>query len=172
MRHKPVWSASWSINTCECISDYIITNPHAAADQAREQFVESELARRYAAEKISQSSTPQEAARRTAATSHSGPPSSKNPLPDQPVMQGKLQEIDLGDEARMRNVAMTDRARRQLQGEDVVDNESSGRPKKVRLGKDGKPWRPRKRRGSDDVKRDQLVEEFLRENRRKSSIYH
>ncbi|KAI9904927.1 hypothetical protein N3K66_001456 [Trichothecium roseum] len=38
-------------------------------------------------------------------------------------------------------------------------------PKKVRLGPDGKPWRGRKRRASDDVKRDQLVEEFLHENR-------
>jgi hypothetical protein len=37
--------------------------------------------------------------------------------------------------------------------------------KRQRLGKDGKPWRPRNRRGSDDVKRDQLVEEFLHENR-------
>jgi hypothetical protein len=41
-------------------------------------------------------------------------------------------------------------------------------PKKQRLGPDGKPWRGRKRRASDDVKRDQLVEEFLHENRRKS----
>lgn len=41
-------------------------------------------------------------------------------------------------------------------------------PKKVRLGRDGKPWRGRKRRGSDDVKRDQLVEQFLHENKRES----
>lgn len=42
------------------------------------------------------------------------------------------------------------------------------RPKRVRLGPDGKPWRGgrRKRRGSDDVARDRLVEEFLHENRR------
>lgn len=39
-------------------------------------------------------------------------------------------------------------------------------PKKQRLGPDGKPWRGRKRRASDDVKRDQLVEAFLHENRR------
>ncbi|KAH7328951.1 hypothetical protein B0I35DRAFT_507328 [Stachybotrys elegans] len=37
--------------------------------------------------------------------------------------------------------------------------------KKPRLRKDGKPWRPRNRRGSDDIKRDQLVEAFLHENR-------
>lgn len=41
-----------------------------------------------------------------------------------------------------------------------------GSRKKPRLGKDGKPWRSRNRRGSDDIKRDQLVEAFLHENRR------
>lgn len=79
-------------------------------------------------------------------------------------------EIDLGDEARARNIAMTERARRRALGE-AVDEEDSGagssRPRKVRLGRDGKPWRGRNRRNSDDIKRDQLVEEFLRENRRK-----
>ena len=38
----------------------------------------------------------------------------------------------------------------------------------VRLGRDGKPWRGRKRRGSEDIKRDKLVEDVLRENRCKS----
>lgn len=77
-------------------------------------------------------------------------------------------EIDLGDEARSRNEALTERARRKLQGESIEDDEGSsgsGRPKKVRLGRDGKPWRPRNRRNSDDIRRDQLVEEILRENR-------
>jgi hypothetical protein len=42
------------------------------------------------------------------------------------------------------------------------------RSKKIRLGPDGKPWRGgrRKRRGSDDIARDKLVEELLHENRR------
>ncbi|KAG9257961.1 uncharacterized protein F5Z01DRAFT_644722 [Emericellopsis atlantica] len=41
------------------------------------------------------------------------------------------------------------------------------RPEKVKLGPDGKPWRGgrRKRRGSDDIARDKLVEELLHENR-------
>ncbi|RYC57908.1 Nucleoside-triphosphate phosphatase, partial [Xylaria longipes] len=60
---------------------------------------------------------------------------------------------------------MTDRARRKLQGLAVEDEESAERPRKVRLGRDGKPWKPRNRRNSDDIKRDQLVEEILRENR-------
>jgi hypothetical protein len=68
-------------------------------------------------------------------------------LTRQPATIGKLQEIDLGDEARSINVQRTAKAQRVLNG-------------------DGKPWRGRKRRGSDDVKRDQLVEDILRENRR------
>ncbi|EQB55687.1 hypothetical protein CGLO_04362 [Colletotrichum gloeosporioides Cg-14] len=85
-----------------------------------------------------------------------------------PIMQGKLMEVDLGDEVRARNQAMTEKAARRLLGESVPDEEPEGGPrkaKKPRLGRDGKPWRPRNRRGSDDVKRDQLVEEILRENK-------
>jgi hypothetical protein len=85
-------------------------------------------------------------------------------------MRGRLLEIDLGDEARARNVAMTERARRRLEGEGAEEDETGAPPRKVRLGKDGKPWRSRNRRGSDDIKRDQLVEEFLRENKRKSRM--
>ncbi|KAK8139799.1 hypothetical protein PG984_000922 [Apiospora sp. TS-2023a] len=81
------------------------------------------------------------------------------------AMQGQLLEVDLGDEVRNRNANMTDRAWRQLQGEKVDDDAPAGPPKKVRLGRDGKPWRPRNRRDSDAIKRDQLVEELMRENR-------
>ena len=86
------------------------------------------------------------------------------------ALTGKLFEVDLGDEVRSRTEAMTDRAKRKLQGLAVEDEENAEhqRRKKVRLGRDGKPWRPKNRRNSDDVKRDQLVEEILRENRRKS----
>src|SRR5690606_17762642 len=90
----------------------------------------------------------------------------------QRVLQGRLLEIDLGDEARARNIEMTERARRRLQGQidEEEDEESKGRAKNGRLGKDGKPLRSRNRRGSDDIKRDQLVEEFLSENRRKQLL--
>ena len=87
-------------------------------------------------------------------------------LEGQSALQGKLQEIDLGEEARARNIAMTDRARRKLQGEAIEDEGDPSHPRKVRLGRDGKPWRGRKRRASEDIKRDQLVEQFLHENRR------
>lgn len=85
---------------------------------------------------------------------------------DGPTLLGRLQEVDLGDEARMRNAAMTEQARRRLAGE-VVDDDMEDSRKRARIGKDGKPWRSRKRRASEDVKRDQLVEELMRENKRR-----
>lgn len=81
-------------------------------------------------------------------------------------MQGRLQEVDLGDEVRARNAAMTEQARRRLAGE-TIEEESDGSRQRPRIGKDGKPWRGRKRRASDDIKRDQMVEALMRENRRK-----
>ncbi len=83
------------------------------------------------------------------------------------ALRGKLQEIDLGDEVRARNIAMTERATKKLTGEAIEDDDQdpSG-ARKVRLGPDGKPWRSRKRRGSDDVKRDEMVERLLHENKR------
>ena len=87
-----------------------------------------------------------------------------------PAVRGKLIEVDLGEEARSRNVQLTERARRRIDGDDEAEDEGSGtrRPRKVRLGRDGKPrvWRQRNRRNSDDVKRDKIVEELLHENRR------
>ena len=89
----------------------------------------------------------------------------------QPAALGKLLEIDLGPDARAKNVAATRAAQRRLDGkevEEVVDETQRGRRKngKVRLGPDGKPWRGRKRRGSEDLRRDRTVEQFLRENKR------
>ncbi|KZL88200.1 mrna splicing factor rna helicase [Colletotrichum incanum] len=97
------------------------------------------------------------------------PPPAADPDPkNHPIMQGKLMEVDLGDEVRARNQAMTEKAARRLLGEvdsADADNPDGRRAKKPRLGRDGKPWRSRNRRNSDDIKRDQLVEEILRENR-------
>ena len=80
----------------------------------------------------------------------------------QPAALGKLHEIDLGPDATLRNIARTQAAQRKLQGIEPEIDQSTG---KVRLRKDGKPWRPRKRRNSEDVKRDKLVEEVMRESK-------
>ncbi|KAF2807754.1 uncharacterized protein BDZ99DRAFT_65281 [Mytilinidion resinicola] len=83
----------------------------------------------------------------------------------QPAGVGKLQEIDLGPDATAQNIARTEAARRKMEGLPDDEPQSGLRPGKVRLGRDGKPWRGRKRRNSEDIKRDLLVEEVLRESR-------
>ncbi|KAL8782754.1 MAG: hypothetical protein Q9213_005132 [Squamulea squamosa] len=80
----------------------------------------------------------------------------------QPAALGKLHEIDLGADATLKNIARTEAAKRRLEGEEPEVEEATG---KVRLRRDGKPWRGRRRRNSDDVKRDRLVEEVMKESR-------
>ncbi|KAK3175114.1 hypothetical protein OEA41_002360 [Lepraria neglecta] len=79
-----------------------------------------------------------------------------------PAALGKLHEIDLGPDATLRNIARTEAAQRKLGGAEPEIDEKTG---KVPLRKDGKPYEWRKRRNSDDVKRDKLVEEVMRESR-------
>ena len=142
-------------------------------DEARMAYIDSELAKRRAAEARtrSQFQIPLPATSSAAYSTKRTDDQAKNEATSQrqPATLGKLQEIDLGDEARDRNVVQTERARRKLDGEEV-EEEGEKKPVKVRLGPDGKPWRGRKRRGSEDVKRDRLVEDVFRENRRTSSI--
>ncbi|KAI4259091.1 MAG: hypothetical protein LQ352_000885 [Teloschistes flavicans] len=85
----------------------------------------------------------------------------------QPAALGKLHEIDLGQDATLRNIARTEAARKRLETGEAEIEESTG---KIRLRKDGKPWRGRKRRTSVDVKRDKMVEEIMKESRRPASI--
>lgn len=77
---------------------------------------------------------------------------------------GKLQEVDLGPSARER----TEVEWRKLEG--VEDVEQTGG--KVRLGRNGKPRRPPKRRNSEDLRRDQMVEAVLREAKRMFDRLH
>ncbi|KAL2841198.1 hepatocellular carcinoma-associated antigen 59-domain-containing protein [Aspergillus pseudodeflectus] len=78
-------------------------------------------------------------------------------LPErEPAALGKLHEIDLGQEARLRNIARTEEATRRLNGDD--DELSTSRSP-------SKPPRYRKRRTSQDIMRDRLVEEVLRESK-------
>ena len=138
----------------------------AEADQAREEYVESELRKRVVAA-VADAEVAQPKGTATATTAAGIVPPPPPQAESQRVMQGKLLEIDLGDEARARNIEMTERARRRLQGLGADSEETAVPPRPTtRLGPDGKPWRGRKRRGSEDIKRDQLVEEFLSENSR------
>jgi len=78
---------------------------------------------------------------------------------------GKLEEIDLGPSATERNIERTEAARKKLESGQSMEEQVE----RVRLGQNGKPRRPRQRRNSEDVRRDQLVEAVLREAKRTSS---
>jgi hypothetical protein len=86
-----------------------------------------------------------------------------------PAGLGKLLEIDLGPDSTLRNIARTEAATRRLGGSLESETEGREQNKKVRLGRDGKPRRRRNRRTSDDIKRDKLVEEVLRESKREKT---
>jgi len=119
-------------------------------------YIESELAKR----------TRQDQA--TSTLTHNGQELSSNgalldaKVQRQPAALGKLHEIDLGPDATLRNIARTEAAQRKLDG---IEPEFDERTGKIRLRRDGKPYGWRKRRNSDDVKRDKLVEEVMRESR-------
>ncbi|KAF2232380.1 hypothetical protein EV356DRAFT_505341 [Viridothelium virens] len=75
-----------------------------------------------------------------------------------------LQEVDLGPESMLQNIARTEAARRRLATGDSLDSEPES-SKKVKLGRDGKPRKNRNRRDSVDMKRDEMVEQLMRETR-------
>ncbi|KAJ5102848.1 hypothetical protein N7532_003377 [Penicillium argentinense] len=81
----------------------------------------------------------------------------------EPASLGKLQEIDLGQETRLRNIARTEAATRRLVGDEILP--ASGEPQTDHPDTGDKSWRNHKRRTSADMERDRLVEEVLRESK-------
>lgn len=140
------------------------------ANEGRMEYIDSELAKRRRVEEGQASSS----------TTHSfgtGNGNGNRPtigevkvstteVHRQPAALGKLVEVDLGEEARRIN---EERTQRKLRGEKISDDDARGpkKPAKVRLGRDGKPWRGRKKRNSEDIRRDALVDDVLKESRRK-----
>ena len=114
-------------------------------------------------------------ARRESTEGIDEPKGRSEPTPKQAASLGKIQEIDLGPDITQRNIAMTEAATQRMRnGEPIPDElpEELRRPKKLRIGHDGKPRKPRRnRRGSVDVKRDELVDALLKENRMEVDIY-
>lgn len=94
----------------------------------------------------------------TASVDEEGKP--LNPDGRQPASLGRIHEIDLGPDSTARNIALTEAAhhRRHLLRQGIDPD-----AEKPRLRRDGKPFR-RKRRNSNDMKRDRLVEEVLKES--------
>jgi hypothetical protein len=86
----------------------------------------------------------------------------------QPATLGKLHEIDLGPDSKLQNIARTQEATRKLAGnEDGRTDILESRGTKTPQPESGdKRFRGRRRRNSDDIRRDQLVEEVLRESKR------
>ncbi|KKA30447.1 hypothetical protein TD95_000627 [Thielaviopsis punctulata] len=133
----------------------------ALVNQHMEQYVESRLSKRHPS--TSESTTSH--ARNPSASSISLGNATATTVPPPPAFHapvlegqkltqsGKLLEVDLGDEARMKNLDMIERARR---GQDLYDSAGSELSNKRKR---------RDRRGSQDLKRDQVVESFLHENR-------
>lgn len=132
------------------------------ANEIRMAFIDSEMAKRYQPKSTvdnsgSNQSTQAEVAGGLSVSGHQT---------REPASLGKLHEIDLGQEATLRNIARTEAATRRMaeKGElpASVDHATSetGRP-----GPDDKSWRNRNQRTEADIARDRLVEEVLRESK-------
>jgi hypothetical protein len=132
------------------------------ANEIRMAFIDSEMAKRYQHESKADNSGSNQPTQAEVA----GGLSVSGHQTREPASLGKLHEIDLGEEATLRNIARTEAATRQMaeKGESPtsVDHATSetGRP-----GPDGKSWRNRKQRTEADIARDRLVEEVLRESK-------
>lgn len=105
-----------------------------------------------------------------APTSDGKPISLKQGASTNPASAQQLSEVDLGSSAHEINLARTQAAleRAKLGKAPIEEDEAKPvKPRKPRLGRDGKPMkpRPRKRRNSEDIARDALVEQVLHENK-------
>lgn len=130
-------------------------------NEIRMAFIDSEMAKRYQPESKADHSGSNQPTQEEVAGGLSLPGHQTR----EPASLGKLHEIDLGQEATLRNIARTEAATRQM-------TENGGLPASVdtasetgRPGPDGKSWRNRKQRTDADIARDRLVEEVLRESK-------
>ncbi|KAL4800073.1 hepatocellular carcinoma-associated antigen 59-domain-containing protein [Aspergillus venezuelensis] len=136
---------------CDRFTAY--TGQTVDVDKHMMAYIESELAKRYQRNGLGD-------APGSVPTAHSEA-NNQQPTSDvperEPASLGKLHEIDLGQEAKLRNIALTEEATRRL-------NSGDSEPVAGSLPSD-KPSRYRKWRTSEDIQRDRLVEEVLRESK-------
>jgi len=87
---------------------------------------------------------------------------------------GKLHEVDLGEETKKHNIARTKEATRRLQGGEEIEDDPSTAPNTPTANNipNRKKMKSRRRRNSQDVQRDKLVEEVLKESRRTPPLPH
>ncbi|EAW13794.1 telomere length and silencing 1 family protein [Aspergillus clavatus NRRL 1] len=125
-------------------------------------YIENEMAKRYRPKMPTDTTGSDDAAsNRTTSDGFATAVASKR----EPASLGKLHEIDLGQETKMQNIARTEAATRKLVGEDMSPGLGESASSTAGAGKAGRPWRNRKRRNSEDIERDRLVEEVLRESK-------
>lgn len=132
-------------------------------NKLRVAYIESEMAKRRLGQTLHDSSDLTSNAQNS--DGEAPAPSGEQTVQRQPATLGKIHEIDLGRDASLRNQERTELAMRRARGEEVPPEEPAV-VKKPRLGRNGKPRRGPKRRNSEDVKRDRLVEQVLHESRR------
>ncbi|KAF8456753.1 hepatocellular carcinoma-associated antigen 59-domain-containing protein [Kalaharituber pfeilii] len=77
---------------------------------------------------------------------------------DRGATLGKLHEVDLGEENKLRNITRTQEATRRLEGGEPMEDVQMD-------GANGKKGYRRRRRNSQDIQRDKLVEEVLKESK-------
>ena len=134
----------------------------AGTNYIRIEYIESELAKRKRLQE--EAADALEISKHASSSTLTG-----SILPQrQPASLGKLHEVDLGETATLRNLKETEAAIRRARGEEVPPEEPPP-TRKPRLGRNGKPRRGPKRRNSEDIARDKMVEDLLRENRREYS---
>ena len=141
------------------VSSVIETN------EIRMAYIETEMAKRH------QHSVPTNDSDGPLVGESGAAPSPTDHPQREPASLGKLHEIDLGRETKLQNIARTEAATRKLARDDEYEHlkhDGSLFPA-APIGKDERLWRRQKRRTSEDVERDRLVEEVLRESRRKHS---
>jgi hypothetical protein len=133
-------------------------------NKIRMDYIETELAKRHRQQTSADTGDSNISATGQAS---SDIPSTTVALQREPASLGKLHEIDLGQETKLQNIARTEAATRRLVEDDRGASPAHEDPTSsiAPSGKDGRPWRNRKRRNSEDIERDRLVEEVLRESK-------
>lgn len=130
-------------------------------NEIRMAFIDSEMAKRYQPESKADHSGSNQPTQEEVA----GGPSLPGHQTREPASLGKLHEIDLGQEATLRNIARTEAATRQMEKGELPTSVDHAASETGRPGPDGKSWRNRKQRTDADIARDRLVEEVLRESK-------
>ena len=134
---------------------------NTVAKDSRTSYVDSKLAEMNASALASESHQPQSSRELSKHV-----PSSKGGYVQKSATEFEaLQEVDLGPEATLQNIARTEAARRKLAMGEPFGSDSE-LINKVKLGRDGKPRKNRNRRSSADIKRDHMVEQLMHDTRR------